>query len=149
MAYDIFHNYNFETGKIMVENYFDGLNSNWELVSCKTVEDSDGFTTDYCWYTNGDKHIFMFGDSDLYEPGEDYADWICETEQEAKEWFDAYEGFKETDLESYDESFINPTRNFINKGFDRVYGNHTPIISNNRPKEEDPHLNLSLKSIRK
>lgn len=148
MAYDIFHNYNFETGKMMVENYFDDPNPDWALVSCKSVEDSDGFITDYCWYTDGDKHIFMFGDSDLYEPNEDYADWVCETEEEAKEWFDNYEGFKEVELEYYDEAFINPTRNFINKGFDRVYKS-TLFNSPNKDKEEDRGINLSIKSLHK
>ena len=88
--------------------------------------DSDGFMTDYSWYTNGDKHIFMFGDIDLYEPDEDYADWVAETEEEATNWFDTYKGFEdedEVDFEFDDEDIEgNGNSNFMNDGFDRVYG---------------------------
>ena len=144
MAYDIFHNYDFENGKVNI----DTPDFDWALVSCKTVMDSDGFNTEYCWYTNGDKHIFMFGDSDLVEPDEDYADWVCETEQEAKDWFNNYTGFDEDTLETYDEAFTNPSRNFINKGFDRIYTNRV-ISSISRPEEENHSINFSTKSLRK
>lgn len=110
-------------------DYKDNNPEQWELVKTKEVMDSDGFMTDYCWYTNGDKHIFMFGDSDIYEPDEDYADWVCETEKEASEWFDSYNGFDDEleeieldddDFYDVDESICN--RNFMNEGFNRAYG---------------------------
>lgn len=69
----------------------------------KTVLDSNGFSTEYTMYGyNGDdssksKFIFMFGDSDLYEPDEDYADWTCDTREEAIEWFNDYRGPGEDD----------------------------------------------------
>lgn len=75
------------------------LISEWKLINSKSVPDSDGFMTEYAWYTNGDKHIFMFGDMDIYGPDEDYADWVCETESEAQEWFDNYHGFDEEEDE--------------------------------------------------
>ena len=91
----------------------DNINNEWEEVDSKNVMDSDGFYTDYVWYTNGKKHIFMFGDSDIYEPDEDYADWEVEiypgNEQnaynEAQEWFDNYKGFDDDNAE--DEEFLN------------------------------------------
>lgn len=83
----------------------------WIEVSSKSVTDSDGMLTDYTWYRNqsGDKHIFMFGDKELYEPDESYADWECDSAEEAQEWFDSYNGFDEDD--EYD-----------------VYGNSQPAV---------------------
>ena len=129
MAYDIFHSYGLDkVHDSFTENfdYKDNNTSQWELVKSKSVMDSDGFMTDYSWYTNGDKHIFMFGDIDLYEPDEDYADWVAETEEEATNWFETYKGFDdedEVDLEFDDEELEgNGNSNFMNDGFDRVYG---------------------------
>lgn len=122
MSYDIFSKY----GLDKIRDTEDGdvkHASDWELVSRKSVMDSDGFMTEYSWYTDGSKHIFMFGDSDIYEPDPDYADWEAETEEEAKNWFDNYHGFEDDDFE--DDDFDNtPVGNadFMNEGFDRVYG---------------------------
>ena len=65
----------------------------------------------------------MFGDSDLYDPDEMYADHVVETEREAREWFDSYNGFAD-DFEDDDFEDI-PTGNadFMNDGFSNVYGN--------------------------
>ena len=130
MAYDIFKNYGLnKIHDSLTENfdYKDNDVTQWELVKRKSVMDSDGFMTEYSWYTNGDKHIFMFGDSDLYEPDEDYADWTAETKEEAAEWFDSYNGFEdeENDFDfedDFDESYEG-NANFMNDGFNRVYGN--------------------------
>lgn len=128
MSYDIFSRYGLD--KIhdsLTENYDykDNDSEQWTLVKKKDVIDSDGFLTEYSWYTNGDKHIFMFGDSDIYEPDEDYADWVTETENEASSWFDNYEGFGE-DIDSFDVDDVDDTptgnSNFMNDGFERVYG---------------------------
>ena len=73
--------------------------NDWKEVDSKEVFDSDNFITDYTWYTNGDKHIFMFGDKDITEPDEDYADWECDSEEEAQEWFDDYD-------EHYDSAWL-------------------------------------------
>ena len=90
-------------------------------VDSKQVKDSDGFWTDYTMYmrveTTKDKwlaflkspdskkgkipddfdtsYVFIFGDSDYYEPEIDTPDYECETEEEAYEWFDNYNGFDE------------------------------------------------------
>ena len=130
MAYDIFKSYGLhKIHDSYTENfdYKDNDPSQWKLVKQKEVKDSDGFLTEYSWYTNGVKHIFMFGDSDLYDPDEDYADWITESESEAQDWFDSYEGFAEEDEALYDsdEEFDEDFRgnaDFMNDGFNRVYG---------------------------
>lgn len=129
MAYDIFHGYGLsKIHDSLTENYDykDNDSSQWKLVKKKEVLDSDGFMTDYCWYTNGDKHIFMFSDAELYEPDEDYADWVAETHAEASDWFDSYEGFSEEDIPSEFEDEIDDIAqgdaDFMNEGFNRVYG---------------------------
>ena len=134
MAYNLFESFGLTDDIDTRENI-------WTEVATKRVSDSDGFMTDYTWYTNGDIHIFMFGDKDLYEPDEDYADWSCETEEEAQEWFDNYHGFDGIDDfedEGIDEDYHGDA-DFMNKGFDRVFGIH---------KDRDiDQSNNSLKSI--
>lgn len=122
MSYDIFSKYGLDKIRDL-EDCDAKISGEWKLVSKKPVMDSDGFMTEYSWYTDGCKHIFMFGDSDIYEPDPDYADWEAETEEEAKNWFNNYNGFEDEDLE--DDNFDNtPVGNadFMNEGFDRVYG---------------------------
>lgn len=131
MGYDIFHGYGLSKIHDSLTESYDYKENDpeqWEQVKTKRVKDSDGFLTDYVWYTNGEKHIFMFGDSDIYEPDEDYADWVAETPTEAQEWFDSYTGFQDDDENSYDfdedESYLeNYTGNadFMNDGFNRVF----------------------------
>ena len=67
----------------------------WKKVDSKEVKDSDGFMTEYTWYTNDaeDTHIFIFGDSDIYGPDDSYADAEFDSYDSAKEWFDNYYGF--------------------------------------------------------
>lgn len=92
-----------------LEESLDG-ESEWIYVASKEVEDSDGFMTEYTWYKksgeDGDKHIMMFGDSELYEPDEAYADMVFENDTEAEQWFHSYSGFSEDDdlWESLNES---------------------------------------------
>lgn len=135
MAYSIFHKYGLDKIKDSLTENFDYKENNpdqWQLVNTKSVMDSDGFMTEYSWYTNGSKHIFMFGDSDLYMPDEDYADWETESEKEASDWFENYNGFGEDDNMSWDmdEEFdtdFQGNSNFMNDGFDRVFGNGTEL----------------------
>ena len=72
----------------------------WVFVKSKDVYDYDGFLTEYTLYksANGERYICMFGDSDVYGPDEDYADWEGDSYQEAMEWFDNYEGFADDDV---------------------------------------------------
>ena len=140
MAYDIFKKYGLDKihdSLTESQDYKDNDASRWQLVSVKTVKDSDGFNTEYAWYTDGEKHIFMFGDTDLYGPDEDYADMVIYTDdadeaedgdkyKEPRSWFNNYKGFDdednidEEDLEFDSDYFGNA--NFMNDGFDRVYG---------------------------
>ena len=89
----------------------------------KQVKDSDGFLTDYTMYMRIvcntadwfdflksdraqkgdipeefiDGYVFVFGDSDIYDPEDGYFDYECDSEEEAYEWFDSYNGFDDDD----------------------------------------------------
>jgi hypothetical protein len=78
----------------------------YKFIKSKTVLDSDGFQTEYTMYYDweDDKYIFIFGDSDLYDPTNTYADYECDSEREANEWFADYEGFEYGLDESLEES---------------------------------------------
>ena len=73
----------------------------WEFIRGKMIRDSDGFLTSYDWYRNTDSglNIFMFGED---EADPDYADWETESDAEAEDWFNSYNGFN--DEEELDES---------------------------------------------
>lgn len=98
----------------------------WEEVESKTVKDEDGYSTSYTWYKavvdGEEKHIFMFGD---YEPDENYADWECETEEEAQEWFDSYNGF-EDDL---DESQLTETADGKDELWNQLNNNESAYMT--------------------
>lgn len=67
----------------------------YELVDRKQVYDSDGFTTDYSLYYDvlNDRFVTVFGDHEIYRPEDGDFDMEFETESEALEWFDDYNGF--------------------------------------------------------
>lgn len=82
------------------DRHLDSIEDNsWKELASKSVEDSDGFNTDYTLYTNGETYICMFGDKDLYEPDEAYADYETENEQDAWDWFNSYTGFADEEDE--------------------------------------------------
>ena len=95
--------------------------SNWRELASKSVLDSDGFYTDYTLYTNGSTFICMFGDKDIYEPDEAYADYETENEEEAYSWFDNYEGFADEDdlifIDNRKSSIVNNDPS-LDPGFD-------------------------------
>lgn len=95
--------------------------SNWRELQSKSVLDSDGFYTDYTLYTNGSTFICMFGDKDIYEPDEAYADYETENEEEAYSWFDNYEGFADEDdlifIDNRKSSIVNNDPS-LDPGFD-------------------------------
>lgn len=70
-------------------------------VESKAVNDFDGFITEYTMYYDEieDRYVFVFGDSDFYNPNDGYEefDYECDTKREADEWFDNYEGFEDLD----------------------------------------------------
>lgn len=69
------------------------------MVDTKSVPDSDGFLTDYTLYAKDGVYICMFGDTDIYEPDEDDADFVTESRIEAFRWFENYEGLVDEDYE--------------------------------------------------
>ena len=54
---------------------------------------------------NTGEYVFVFGDKDIYRPEDGYFDWECETEEQAKEWFDNYSGFDTEDDEWEEPDF--------------------------------------------
>lgn len=83
----------------------DEEDSRYILVATKSVEDADGFLTDYTLYKDSKTGEFfcMFGDTELYPPDPDYADMEFETnESEARAWFEDYNGFAD---ELYGEDY--------------------------------------------
>ena len=76
----------------------------YEIMEEKQVEDSDGFMTDYTWYVKDNEdgsetHIMIFGDKDVYHPLNSEPDAEFDGEEVAREWFNAYNGFAEEDLD--------------------------------------------------
>ena len=99
-------------------------------IETKQVPDSDGFMTDYTMYMdmNTGEYVFIFGDKDVYCPdnGYFYFDWECETEEEAREWFNNYNGFEESEFDDFEESYetekvfsaaCNNRMDYMKKGF--------------------------------
>lgn len=83
--------------RIMKEDIY--RDSPYEVIDSKMVMDSDGFYTDYTWYRDKENgtSFFMFGDKDIYAPDPDYADYVCDSDEEAEEWFSDYIGFEDDD----------------------------------------------------
>lgn len=86
----------------------------WEELASKDVYDSDGFLTTYKWFVKNkdgkEMHIFMFNED---EADPKYADHICGSYNEAKEWFNNYKGFEdEIDYDSFEEADLNKLEGF-------------------------------------
>lgn len=70
----------------------------WKILKQKSVPDSDGFMTEYTLYeyldvpddVDGDIYICMFGDSDLYPPDINYADYSTSNKKDALDWFNNF-----------------------------------------------------------
>lgn len=104
----------------------------YKKIISKQVMDSDGFYTDYTMYYNPDEdnYFFMFGDEDVYGPDPDYADWTCDTNEEATEWYNNYNGFEDEDL---DECFTSYLKEDIN---DVVPAEDIEIVAEIEPSKE-------------
>ena len=65
----------------------------YEYIRSKSVQDSDGFMTDYTMYRQKgtDKYVFVYGDNDVYTADDGNFDYECEGEKEANDWFDHYD----------------------------------------------------------
>ena len=74
---------------------------NYRLVDRKSVPDSSGFYTDYSWYVDREgNHVFILGDSDLYDPDYGCFDWECDSWRDATEWYEDYDG-------AYDDQYYD------------------------------------------
>ena len=49
--------------------------------------------------------MFVFGDSEIYRPEDEYYDWEEENDEAAQEWFDNYDGIDEEEERDYDDDF--------------------------------------------
>lgn len=80
------------------EDYANGY-TEWTELRSKQVEDSDGFMTDYTlWYNEfTEQYVCTFGDKDIYYPENTEPDAEFDSEEEAMEWFDSYNGFADDD----------------------------------------------------
>ena len=76
-------------------------NELYSYIKSKEVYDYDGFTTEYTMYQDNfdpDHYVFVFGDSDFYNPNyDDFTDfdYECNSRKEADEWFNNYNGFED------------------------------------------------------
>ena len=89
---------------------YDEERSDWELLERKDVKDSDGFWTNYSLYHNTvtGEYVTIFGDPDIYAPGDSYYDEEFDSEDEAYEWFENYpeDPFADDDDDdSYDDMY--------------------------------------------
>ena len=113
-----------QTEKLSIKEDFEP----YTYVKSKTVYDSDGWTTEYTMYYDevNDRYVFVLGDSDFYNPNDGYEefDWECNTEREANDWFDNYNGF-EDDL---DESLIQELRKTRNQVMDELEADGYDIV---------------------
>lgn len=111
----------------MNESFLD--DDNYEYISSKSVQDSDGFYTDYTWYKRNDGvNVFVFGDRDIYKPADGYTDHEEENDDAAQEWFDSYNGFEEDIVEGVNEQSVKYPNGMpvtdvdLEKALDYMYG---------------------------
>lgn len=117
--------------KSIKSSYDSNSKTDWEELQSKSVLDSDGFYTDYTLYTNGSVYICMFGDKDIYEPDEAYADYSTESRDEAYSWFNNYEGF-EDEYDVYSSSDIKASMGRYDDYFGQTAAaTHGDLIVNN------------------
>lgn len=85
------------------EDYDNIEDEGYELIDRKDVLDSDGFYTEYSMYRDlsTGEYVFVFGDSDIYRPEDGDFDHVTDSEDEAWEWFNSYEGFADDEEDIY------------------------------------------------
>lgn len=116
----------------------------FKKIASKSVLDSDGFYTDYTWYFDKEegKHVFVFGDNEIYFPEDEYYDWEVEgddeqAQAEAQEWFDSYdgedrydEGLKESLIDDIHTDFNIARKNWKKLGFSIPFDDALTIWQN-------------------
>ena len=92
-----------EIGRLNDDALNESEEKHFEEISSKSVRDSDGFTTDYTLYKDLDnnRYVCVFGDKEIYKPEDENFDFISDYEEEAKEWFNEYNGFEDDDDGEY------------------------------------------------
>lgn len=122
---------------IFYESFDDEETSKYKYVSSKSVEDSDGFMTDYTWYKSEDgTNVFVFGDNEIYTPEDGYFDFETDNDWEAQQWFDSYNGFSDEFIDEswrspkYDESEWEPEDIELHKSIDWAARNYEeyPVV---------------------
>jgi len=101
--------FNYNDGEADIDPDDDPTEGRFKYIASKSVLDSDGFHTDYTWYFDKEegKHVFVFGDNEIYFPEDEDYDWEVDgdderAQEEAQEWFDSYDGI--FDESEFDES---------------------------------------------
>ena len=99
-----------EIGRLNDDALNESEEKHFEEISSKSVRDSDGFTTDYTLYKDLDnnRYVCVFGDKEMYKPEDENFDFISDYEEEAKEWFNEYNGFEDDDDEYWEDHNDDP-----------------------------------------
>lgn len=90
--------------------------------SSKSVMDESGFYTDYTLYMvyvegEGLRFELIFGDNDVYDPSNTYADFETDNPQEAVEWFEDFNGFEDIDEALAPKDNPNIQNGFVTKPY--------------------------------
>ena len=94
------------------------INGTFEKIASKQVPDSDGFYTDYTMYRDlqTGEYVFVFGDNDYYSPEDGNYDYECDSEEEAWEWYNSYNGFDDED-DIYSSTKVVASEELTPEGF--------------------------------
>jgi hypothetical protein len=95
----------------------------YKEIQSKQIPDMDGFMTDYTWYLRepDKRNVFVYGDKEYYKPEDGYFDYETENSQEAREWFDSYNGFEDDDS-LYEGTIKTSKGKWTNKGEEGTHG---------------------------
>lgn len=117
----------------------------YEYIRSKSVQDSDGFMTDYTMYRQKgtDKYVFVYGDNDVYSADDGNFDYECEGETHANEWFNSY-GEEEEQDEKEDKSLDS----FFVRTYSSLYLD-TPSKFIGQHLTQDEAFSVFLKNIKK
>lgn len=98
------------------------INGIFEKIASKQVPDSDGFYTDYTMYQNLEtgEFVFVFGDDDYYSPEDGNYDYECDSEEEAWEWYNSYNGFDDED-DIYSSTKVVASEELTPEGFYKFF----------------------------
>lgn len=107
-------------------------------IASKSVEDSDGFLTDYTMYrdTETGEYVFVLGDKDAYSPEDGNFDWSCDTEKEAWDWFNSYYTGLDVDGDELLEGVSDPD-----------FAKSSAVKDNSADSDEDEKLQESPHAI--